>query len=202
MSRPQGTLASPLVHQNDSASWGPPWWPRFKTPPSTACGAGSVPGWGARTPQATWHSQKVKNKQTCCSYTPSGIWILDGRQLSVGVCPVHPSLGSLRGLSELNFVRDREPRSPSLNRGLLTWLWIQRAGGWFACFTASSIILSCSSSLGLEHIENPPTTETPGIKKSTLKGKANKLTTVNAIFKVQGKYKLLARMTKKKGEKI
>lgn len=67
------------------------------------------------------------------------------------------------------------PNLQSLNRDLLTWLWIQRAGGWFVYFTANSIILSCSSSLGLEHIENPPTTETPGIKKSTLKEKANKL---------------------------
>lgn len=41
-------------------------------------------------------------------------------------------------------------------------------------FTANSIILSCSSSWGLEQIENPPTTETPGIKKSTLKGQTNK----------------------------
>lgn len=37
------------------------------------------------------------------------------------------------------------------------------------CFTASSSIPSRSNRPGLEHIENPPTTDTPGIKKSTLK---------------------------------
>lgn len=35
--------------------------------------------------------------------------------------------------------------------------------------TASSNIPSRSNRPGLEHIENPPTTDTPGIKKSTLK---------------------------------
>lgn len=37
------------------------------------------------------------------------------------------------------------------------------------CFTASSSIPSRSNRPGLEHIENPPTTDTEGIKKSTLK---------------------------------
>lgn len=50
-----------------------------------------------------------------------------------------------------------------------TSLWIQWAGGWAVCFTASSSIPSRSNRPGLEHIENPPTTDTPGIKKSTLK---------------------------------
>lgn len=50
-----------------------------------------------------------------------------------------------------------------------TSVWIQLAGGWRVCFTASSNIPSRSNRPGLEHIENPPTTDTLGIKKSTLK---------------------------------
>lgn len=52
-----------------------------------------------------------------------------------------------------------------------TCVCTQWAGGWEVRFTASSSSPSCSSRPGLEHIENPPTTETPGIKKSTLKEK-------------------------------
>lgn len=50
-----------------------------------------------------------------------------------------------------------------------TSVWIQWAGGWAVYLTASSNIPSRSNRPGLEHIENPPTTDTPGIKKSTLK---------------------------------
>lgn len=67
--------------------------------------------------------------------------------------------------------RRGEKRAKSHNQQLISFtsVWTQWAGGWPVCFTASSNNPSRSSSPGLEHIENPPTTDTPGIKKSTLK---------------------------------
>lgn len=62
--------------------------------------------------------------------------------------------------------------------------------------TASSNIPSRSNRPGLEHIENPPTTDTPGIKKSTLKSDENqKLKQAkkqNQTWKTVGKTELLA----------
>lgn len=67
--------------------------------------------------------------------------------------------------------RRGEKEAKSHNQQLISFtsVWTQWAGGWTVCFTASSNNPSRSSSPGLEHIENPPTTDTPGIKKSTLK---------------------------------
>lgn len=65
-----------------------------------------------------------------------------------------------------------------INKGILcqlsvhisvhTWVWTQSAGGCSLCLTARSMDLFSLSSLWLEHMVNPPTVGTPGIKKSTL----------------------------------
>ena len=41
-------------------------WFSFST--SNAGGAGSIPGWGTKTPHAVWCSQKIKNKTESHSF--------------------------------------------------------------------------------------------------------------------------------------
>lgn len=72
-----------------------------------------------------------------------------------------------------------------INKGILcqlsvhisvhTWVWTQSAGGCSLCLTARSMDLFSLSSLWLEHMVNPPTVGTPGIKKSTLMERKKKL---------------------------
>ena len=46
--------------------WGLVWRPVVKTLPSNAQGMGSILGWGARIPHASWpKKQSIKQKQYC-----------------------------------------------------------------------------------------------------------------------------------------
>ena len=50
---------------------------------------------------------------------------------------------------------------------ILAWVCTQFAGGHVEALIASSSLESFSSFEGGDHIENPPTFSTPGMKKST-----------------------------------
>ena len=59
-----GNITWELVRNTES--WDFPGGPVVKTSPSNAGGAGSIPGWGAKIPHASWpKNQNIKQKQYC-----------------------------------------------------------------------------------------------------------------------------------------
>ena len=60
------SFADPFSHPQNTHVWDFPGGPVVKTLPSNAGGAGSIPGWGAKTPHASRpKTQNIKQKQCC-----------------------------------------------------------------------------------------------------------------------------------------